>query len=136
VGRLHPDIRFDEWGGTGYLLRTDGSVVRATAVTQARGLANGPAGCADPQRAGRIVVTLDHRLDGAKQWFGVVSYRSATGAVATQSDGTTVVFPRGSGTLITSFPPAPLGSATWSLQPRARVCITGFEVVLPEPLRR
>jgi hypothetical protein len=135
VGRLHPAIRFDEWGGRGYVLRPNGSVVRATTVTQARGLLNGKPVCAAPQHGpGKIVVTLDHRLNGAKQWFGLVSYQSATGAVATQSDGTTVAFPKGRGTLITSFAPAPLGSVTWSLRPRAGLCVTGLKVVLPEPL--
>jgi hypothetical protein len=135
VGRLHPEIRFDEWGGTGYLLRSDGSVVRATAVTQARGLVGDRTACANPRRgAGKVVVTLDHPLNMAKQWFGLVSFQSATGAVATQSDGAIVVFPKGGGTLITSFPPAPLSSVVWSLQPGASVCITGLRVVLPEPL--
>jgi hypothetical protein len=135
VGRLHPEIRFDEWGGTGYLLRSDGSVVRATAVTQARGLVGERTACANPQRrAGKVEVRLDHPLNKAKQWFGLISFQSATGAVATQSDGATVVFPKGGGTLITAFPPTPLDSVAWSLQPGASVCITGFRVVLPEPL--
>jgi hypothetical protein len=135
VGRLHPDIRFDEWGGTGYLLRSDGSVVRATTVTEARGLVAERAVCADPQhRAGKIVLKLDHRLNGTKQWFGLVSYDSATGADATQSDGTTVVIPKGRGTVITPFPPAPLNSATWTLPAGSKVCITGFRVVVPDPL--
>jgi hypothetical protein len=135
VGRLHPEVRFDEWGGPGYLLRSDGSVVRATAVTQAVGIVNERAACADLHHgAARIVVPLEHRVNGAKHWFGLVSYQSATRVVALQSDGTTVVFPRGRGTLITSFTPAPLGSVAWSLQAGTRLCITGFRVVLPEPL--
>jgi hypothetical protein len=135
VGRLHPEIRFDEWGGTGYLVRSDGSVVPATAVTQARGILKERSACADTQRkAGRIVVTLEHRLNGAKQWFGLVSYQSATRAVATQSDGTTVVLPKGRGTVITAFPPAPLASVALSVPPQTRMCITGIKVVLPEPL--
>jgi hypothetical protein len=84
-------------------------------------------------RTGRIVVPLDHRLNGAEQRFGLVSYRSATTSVATRSGGTTVVFPKGRGTLITTFPPASLGSVASSLQPGSSVCVTGFEVVLPEP---
>jgi hypothetical protein len=136
VGRLHPDTRFDEWGGTGFLLRSDGSVERATAVTQARGLITGRSACAHPPHGpGRIVVTLDHRLNGARRWFGLVSYQSAAGAKATQLDGTTVVFPKGTGTLITTFPAAPLGSVVWNVQPRTSVCITGLTVVLPEPAR-
>jgi hypothetical protein len=135
VGRLHPDIWFDKWGGRGYLIRSDGGVVPATAATQARGLTDERTTCANPQkRTGRIVVALDHRLNAAKRWFGLISYRSATGAVATQSDGTTVVLPKGSGTLLTAFPPAPLGSAVWNLRSGGRTCITGFEVVLPEPV--
>ncbi len=134
VGRLHPEIRFDEWGGTGFLLRSDGSVVRATAVTRARGLIGERPACADPQhRTGRIVVELGHRLHAASRWFGLVSYRSAARAVATQSDGTTVIFPKGDGTLITAFPPGPLGSAEWRLQNGGSVCVTGLEIVLPEP---
>ncbi len=135
VGRLHPDIRFDEWGGTGYLLRPDGSVERAMAVAQARGLTTGRSACAHPPHGpGRIVVTLDHRLNGRTRWFGLVSYQSAAGAVATQIDGTTVVFPKGTGTLITTLPAAPLGSVVWNLQPRTSVCVTALTVVLPEPL--
>lgn len=135
VGRLYPQIRFDKWGGTGYLLRTDGSIVRATAVTQTGAVIGDQAGCAAPQhRAEKAVMTLDHRLKAAKQWFGVVSYQSATGAVVTQSDGTTIVFPKGKGTLIAALPPAPLSSVVWSLRPKSSVCITGFRVVLPEPV--
>jgi hypothetical protein len=104
-------------------------------VTQARGLVGDRTACANPRRgAGKVVVTLDHPLNMAKQWFGLVSFQSATGAVATQSGGATVVFPKGGGTLITSFPPAPLSSVVWSLQPGASVCITGLRVVLPKPL--
>jgi hypothetical protein len=135
VGRLHPGMRFDEWGGTGFMLRSDGSVERATAVTQARGLIPGRRACAHPPHGpGRIVVALDHRLNGARRWFGAVSYQSAAGATATQLDGTTVVVPKGTGTLITTFPATPLGSIVWSLQPRTSVCITALTVVLPEPL--
>jgi hypothetical protein len=104
-------------------------------VTQARGLVGERTACANPRRrAGKVVVTLDHPLNKAQQWFGLVSFQSATGAVATQSGGATVVFPKGGGTLITAFPPAPLSSVVWSLQPGAGLCITGFKVVLPEPL--
>jgi hypothetical protein len=134
VGRLHPGIRFDQSSGTGFLLRSDGSVVPSRAVTQAQGVMGGGTACTDPHGGGRITVTLDHGLNGAKQWFGLVSYRSTTGAVATRSDGTTLVFPKGDGTLITPFPPAPLGSVVWSVQPPANVCITGFRVVRPEPV--
>ncbi len=135
VGRLYPQIRFDKWGGAGYLLRADGSVVRATAATRALGLLSGQTGCADPHhRGGKIVVTLDHRLKAAKQRFGLVSYQSATGAVATQPDGTTIVFPKGRGTLITAFPPASLDRVVWTVRSRSNVCVTGFKVVLPEPV--
>ena len=134
VGRLHPGVRFDQWGGTGYVLRSDGSVVRATPVTQARGLVR-PAACAGPQdRAGRIVIKLDHRVNGATQRFGLISFQSATGAVATQPDGATVVFPKGGGTLITAFPPGPSGSVVLSLQSGGSVCVTGFRVVVPQPV--
>lgn len=132
IGRLHPGIRFDEWGGTGYVLRSDGSVVRARTVTQAQGIVSRPACTGPPDGSRSVVVHLDHRLRGARQWFGVVSYQSTTGAVATQSDGTTVVFPKGAGVVVTSFPPAPLRSAAWTLQSRGNVCITGFRIVLPE----
>lgn len=131
IGRLHPEIPIDAWGGTGYLLRSDGSVERATAVSQARGLVTGPTGCA---RAGRIAATLDHRLTGAQPRFGLVSYESATGGVATQSGGSIVDFPKGRGTLITKFPPGPLASVVWRLPPRASVCVTAFTVVVPEVL--
>jgi hypothetical protein len=136
VGRLYPQIRFDQWGGIGYLLRADGSVVRARAVTQALGLTNGQTQCTDPRRQTRkIVVTLDHRLTAAKQWFGLLSYQSATGAIATQSDGSSVFLPKGRGTLLTEFRPAPLQRVVvWSVRPPSRVCFTGFKVVLPEPV--
>jgi hypothetical protein len=135
VGRLHPAIKFDEWGGTGYMLRPDGSVVRAATVTQARGLVGEGTACIDRQRGtGKIVVPLNHRLNGAEQRFGLVSYQSASGAVATQSDGATVVFPKGRGTLIIAFPPAALRSAAWTVQPGNSVCVTGFKVVVPEPI--
>ena len=134
VGRLHPQIQFDRWGGTGFLLRADGSVVRATAVTQANGLIHQQTGCADPQHpTGKIVITLRHRLTAAKELFGLVSYRSTTGAVATQADGTTIVIPRGRGTLITVFSSGPLDRLELSVQPRSTVCVTGLKVVLPEP---
>jgi hypothetical protein len=107
--------------------------VPATAVTQARGRTGERAACAGPRQR-KIVVMLDHRLNGSHRWFGLVSYQSATGATATQQGGTTVVFPKGSGTLITAFPPAPLGSAAWSVQPGERMCVTGLKVVLPEPV--
>lgn len=134
VGRLHPEIKFDEWGGTGYLIRSDGSVVRSTVVTEARGILGDGAACADSQHQdGRIVVTLDHQLDGVNRWFGLVSYQSATRTVATQPDGTTLVFPKGSGTVLTAFPPGHLDSASWTLRPGGNACITGFRVILPEP---
>jgi hypothetical protein len=134
VGRLYPQIQFDKWGGTGFLLRANGSVVRATAVTQANGLISQRTGCADPHHpAGKIVIDLDHRLTAAEGWFGLISYRSATGAVATQSDRTTVDFPKGEGTLIAALPPGPLGRVELRLQPRSSICVTGLKVVLPEP---
>lgn len=136
VGRLYPQVHFDRRDGTGYLLRADGSVVRAKAVPQALGLTNGHTECTrpgDPTR--RIVVTLDHRLTGPKEWFGLISYQSATGAVGVQSDGQIVPFPRGSGTLVTMFRPGPMKSAEWTMLSSGSVCITGFKVVLPEPLR-
>jgi hypothetical protein len=134
VGRLHPEIRFDAWGGTGYLLRPDGSIVRARAVTQATGMLPSPT-CADPMdRAENFVVTLDHRLRNAKRWFALVSYESTTGAIATQSSGATLLFQKGGGTLITAFPPTPMASVSWSVEPHSQVCVTGFKVVLPEPV--
>ena len=134
VGRLYPQIPIDKWGGTGYLLRTNGSVVRATAVTLALGRIGNQAGCADSHyQAGKIVVTLDHRLAAGKERFGVVSYQSATGAVATEPDGTTIVFPKAHGTLITTFGPGPLDRVAWSLHSGESVCVTGFKVVVPEP---
>jgi hypothetical protein len=57
--------------------------------------------------ASLVVIRLDHRLAPAKEWFGVVSYRSATGAVATQTNGLTIAIPKAHGTLITPLPPAP-----------------------------
>jgi hypothetical protein len=134
VGRLYPQIQFDKWGGTGFLLRADGSVVRATAVTQANGVTSEQTGCTDPHHpAGKIMITLDHRLTAAKEWFALVAYRSATGAVATQMDGTTIVIPRGRGTLLTAFSPAPLERVELRLPPSSSVCVTGFKIVLPEP---
>jgi hypothetical protein len=135
VGRIYPQIQFDKWGGTGFLLRANGSVVRATAVTQANGFISQQTGCADPHHpAGRIVIKLDHRLTAAKEWFGLISYRSATGAVATQPDRTTIVFPKGQGTLIAAFPPASLERVELRLQPRSSMCVTGLKIVLPEPV--
>jgi hypothetical protein len=134
VGRLYPQIQFDTWGGTGFLLRADGSVVRATAVTQANGLITEQTGCADPHHpAGKIVIKLDHRVTAAKEWFGLVSYRSATGAVATQTDGRTIVIPRGQGTLLLAFPPASVERVELRLRTRSSLCVTGLKVVLPEP---
>jgi hypothetical protein len=136
VGPLHPEIRFDAWGGSGYVLRPDGSIVPARAVTQATGmLPTAQGACADPvNRLGKIVVPLDRGLTSTKRWFGLVSYQSATGAVATQSGGATVLFRKGGGTLLTAFPPAPMTSVSWSVPPRSQMCITGFKVVLPEPV--
>jgi hypothetical protein len=135
VGRLYPQIQFDKWGGTGFLLRTDGSVVPATAVTRAVGLISNRTGCADPQHpAGKIVIDLDHRLKAAKEWFGLVSYRSATRTAVTQTDGTTIAIPRGQGSLLTAFPPASLEKVELRLQPHSSLCVTGFRVVLPEPV--
>src|SRR3984957_15129279 len=123
VGRLFPQIQFDKWGGTGFLLRADGSVVRATAVTQANGLMSGQAGCADPHHPARkIVIKLNHRLTAAKEWFGLVSYRSATATVATRTDGTTIVIPKGRGTLLTAFSPTPLERVELRLPPSNSVC--------------
>jgi hypothetical protein len=134
VGRLYPEIQFDKWGGTGFLLRADGSVVRATTVTLANGFISRQTGCADPHHpAGKIVINLDHRLTAGKERFGLVSYRSATGAVVTQTGGTTIVVPKGQGTLITPLPPASLERVELHLQPRASMCVTGLKVVLPEP---
>jgi hypothetical protein len=135
VGPLYPQVRFDQWGGTGYLLRTDGSVVRARASTQALGLLDEKTACAAPQhRAAKIVVTLNHRLNATKQWFGVISYQSATGAAAVEPDGTTVEFPKGRGTLLAALPPTSLDKVEWNLQPGSSVCVTGLEVVVPEPV--
>jgi hypothetical protein len=138
VGQLYPEIRFDTWGGQGYLLRSNGSIEPAKAVTQATGVLTDPgSACVGPaDRRGDIVVALDHDLRSAKSWFGLVSYKSATGAAATQSGGTHVVFSKGEGTVITTFPPAPLTSISWSVAPDSRVCVTGVKVVLPEPLGR
>jgi len=134
VGRLYPQIQFDKWGGTGFLLRADGSVVRANAVAQAHGLISRRTACADPRHpAGKTVIKLDHRLTAAKEWFGLISYRSATGTVATQPDRTTIIFPRGQGTLIAALPPASLDRVELSLPLRSSLCVTGLEVVSPEP---
>jgi hypothetical protein len=134
VGRLYPQVQFDKWGGAGFLLRADGSVVRATAVTHANGLISQQAGCVGPRHpGGNVVIKLDHRLTAAKEWFGLISYRSPTGTIATQPDRTTIVFPKGRGTLIAAFPQAPLDRVVLSLQPRSSLCVTGLEVVLPEP---
>jgi hypothetical protein len=134
VGRLYPQIRFDEWGGTGYLLRSNGTVVHATAVTQALGLTGKQTACADSQhQTRRLVIPLDHGLQGKQERFGLVSYQSATGGIATQPDGTTVVFAKGSGTLITTLPPASLNSVVLTLRPGSSACVTGLRVVLPEP---
>jgi hypothetical protein len=137
VGRLHPEIKFDQPRGVGYVLRPDGSVVRARTVTKATGFTIRQTACASPPHgSGRIKVTFDHRLSEATERFGLVSYRSARGAVATRSNGSPVVFPEGSGTLITVLPPAPLHSVVWTVQPPGSVCVTGFKVVVPVPFRR
>jgi hypothetical protein len=136
VGQLYPEIRFDTWGGEGYLLRSNGSIVRARAVMQAIGVLTDAGGaCAGPgDRRADIVVALDHDLRSAKRWFGIVSYTSPTGTVATQSGGTHVVFAKGEGTVITTLPPDPLTSISWNVDRNSRVCITGVKVVLPEPV--
>ena len=134
IGRIYPQIQIDKWGGTGFLLRADGSVVRATAVTQANGLISEQTGCADPDRpARRIVIKLDHRLTAANDRFGLVSYRSATGAVATQANGATIVIPKGRGSLLIAFDPGPLETVPLSLRPRSSMCVTGLKIVSPEP---
>jgi hypothetical protein len=136
VGRLHPEIKFDMWGRKGYLISSDGSVTPATAVTQATGIMpNAQNACVDSMnRIETLSIRLDRRLNGAKRWFGIVSYRSATGAVARQTGGATVSFSKGGGTLITAFSPAPLTSVSWSVQPHGSVCISGLRVVIPESL--
>jgi hypothetical protein len=132
VGMLHTGLRFDAWGGTGFLLLSDGSVVPAVAVTQALGVVQGPPGvcvAAGAVPAG-LSVPLNHAL-GAQRWFGLISYQSHTGAVVTESGGATVRFPRGSGTLLTSFPPTPMSSVAWGVPPHGSLCITRLKIILP-----
>jgi len=133
VGKLHPTVRFDAWGGTGYLLRSDGSVVRAVPSTKAIGILPASGTCAAAgAKPIAIPVALNHAIRG-QTWFGLISFRSAAGASATESGGATVNFPKGSGTLLTSFPAIPLSSVEWDVPPHRDLCITGFRIVLPEP---
>lgn len=125
VGRLHPEIHFDEWGRKGYLIRSDGSIVPAVAVTKATGVLPGSDGaCVKPSNGTQVIVlTLNHSLKSTARRFGVISYVSTTGAVTTESTGSIVPFPRGSGTFITGFPPAPMASVWWSVPPHSSLCI-------------
>ena len=136
VGPLHPDVQFDVWGRKGYLLQPDGSIVPAKAVTQATVILPGStAACVKSTgRTQDIDLALNPGLTTTTRWFGLVSYTSATGAFTLESGGATVRFPKGSGTLITAFPPAPMNLVGWIVQPHGALCITGFRVVLPEPL--
>jgi len=134
VGMLHRNLQFDAWGGRGFLIRADGSVVPAIPVRRATGILptrTGACVTAGSQPAG-ISLTLNRSL-GAQRWFGLVSYRSTTGAVALESGGATADFPRGRGTLITNFPPVPLSVVGWGVPAHRQLCITGLTIVLPEP---
>ncbi len=133
VGKLNPKVRFDSWGGEGYLLRPDGSVVRAVPATWATGILPASGVCvAAGAKPASIPVVLNHAVK-RQQTFGVISYQSTTGAVATESGGATVRFPKGSGTLLTSFPPVALPSVEWVIPPQKHLCVTAFRIVIPEP---
>jgi hypothetical protein len=134
VGALNPDVRFDAWGGTGYVVRPDGSVVRAVAVTQATAVLPGDAGvCVESaDKPAGMVLQLSRAL-GSQRWFGVVSYSSRTGAIATLSGGSSMAIPKGSGTAITTFPPGPMSSVALTLGAHRNLCVTEFKIVLPEP---
>jgi hypothetical protein len=134
IGRLHPSVPIDDWGGQGYMLQPDGSVVRASAVTQATGIVPPSGSCVHTGgRSGAVGAALDHPLKAAKRWFGVVLYRSTTGAVVDQTGNPSVHFPRGSGTLLTKFFPMPLTSVVWIVPPHTQLCVTGVKIVLPQP---
>jgi hypothetical protein len=135
IGRLHPSVPIDVWGGHGYMLQPDGSVSRASAATQATGIVPASGSCVHTgARQGGLLVSLDHPLKQAKRWFGVVSYRSATGAVVGETGAENDVrFPKGSGTLLTSFFPMPLTSVIWIVPPHEQLCVTALKIVLPEP---
>ena len=87
VGALHPQLRFNSFGGTGFIIRTDGSVVPATPVTQASGVL--PSGSTQAcvtaaNSAAGITLLLDHAL-GAQRWFAIITYQGSTGLTATES---------------------------------------------------
>ena len=134
VAKLHSGLRVDAWGGTGFLLRSDGSVVRADAVTQALGVIPSPTGecVAAGRKAASLSVALNHAI-GVERWFGLISYRSSTGALVSESGGATVGFPKRSGTLLTDFPPTAMSSVGWTVPPGRSLCITGVTIVSPEP---
>jgi hypothetical protein len=135
VGRLYPEIHFDEWGRKGYLIRSDGSIVSAKVVTEATGIIPGPRGaCVESSSQSQVIsLTLNHGLKSAERWFGLISYESSTDTIALESTGASVVFRKGAGTLITGLPPAAVSSVSWNVPPRSSLCVTGFRVVLPEP---
>ena len=134
VGKLHPGVPFDVWGQQGYLLRSDGSVVRALPTTRATGVLPLSGVCtATVGTPTSVAVALNHVIP-AQRSFGVISYQSATGAVSVESGGATVHFRKGSGTLLTSFPPVALSSVVWAVPSHQHLCITGFRIVIPEPV--
>ena len=80
-----------------------------------------------------IQIPLDRPLE-ARRWFGFLSYQTPAAVTVQETGGDVVRIPKGSGTLITDFPPIPLSSVGWGVPARHRLCITGLRIVFPRGL--
>jgi hypothetical protein len=132
LGKINGSVHFDDWGGQGYVVQSDGSVVAAPAVTKATGTVPPSGACqhTDEHPSG-IAVGLNHALPPG-QWFGVVSYQSSTGAASVET-GTPLTFPKGSGSVLTTFSSStPFDTVTWVVPPHTDLCITGLRIVVPK----
>jgi hypothetical protein len=133
VGKLHPTVPIDAWGGSGYLLTANGSVIRAVATTIATGDVIPSSGCVVAGNGpASITVNLDH-VTGAQTTFGLLSYRSNTGALATDSLGDLVHFPKGSGKLLVRLPPVSIDSVGLFVPAHRHLCVSALRIVIPEP---
>jgi hypothetical protein len=134
ISKLNPSVPIDAWGGTGYVLRSNGSVTRAVPVSRAVGSLPPGGACVDSGgRSSVLPVQLDNTLKAGPLYFGIISFRDSTGFNSSQSGGVTVHFPRGSGEVLTTFPPVSLSSVAWSIAPHNGICLTNVQIVLPQP---
>lgn len=131
LGKIDGSVRFNEWGGQGYVVQSNGSVAAAPPVTKAVGVVPLSGTClrTDAQASG-IAVELNRKLPPG-QWFSVVSYRSSTGAASVET-GTPLTFPKGRGSMLTTFSSSTaFDTVTWVVPPHTHLCITGLRIVLP-----